>query len=48
MGCWNGTCGISNLPVKYGEKIRAVLIVGNASVLGSDKHGPPWRQKDVK
>ena len=28
MGCWNGTCGVSNLPIKCGDPIRAVLITG--------------------
>jgi len=29
MGCWNGTCGISNLPITAGTPIRVVLIVGH-------------------
>ena len=26
MGCWNGTCMISNLPIIYGDEIKLVLI----------------------
>lgn len=26
MGCWNGTCLISNLPIKAGEKVVAFII----------------------
>jgi hypothetical protein len=26
MGCWNGTCMISNLPIISGEKIKLVLL----------------------
>ena len=26
MGCWNGTCMISNLPIQQGEKIKLVLL----------------------
>ncbi len=26
MGCWNGTCGITNLPIRGGDKIAAFLI----------------------
>jgi len=29
MGCWNGTCGISNLPIKHGDKIKVVVIHNN-------------------
>lgn len=29
MGCWNGTCGISNLPIKSGEKIALFVIERN-------------------
>jgi len=28
MGCWLGTCGISNLPIFAGDPIRAVIITG--------------------
>ena len=28
MGCWNGTCGLTHLPIIAGEPIRAVLIAG--------------------
>jgi len=27
MGCWNGTCGLSKLPILYGEKIILIPIV---------------------
>lgn len=26
MGCWNGTCMISNLPINSGEKIKLVIL----------------------
>lgn len=26
MGCWNGTCGISNLPIKQGEEIVLFIV----------------------
>lgn len=26
MGCWNGTCGLSQLPITQGEKIKCVVI----------------------
>jgi len=29
MGCWNGTCAISNLPIKHGDKIKVVVIQNN-------------------
>lgn len=36
MGSWNGTCGISNLPILYGEPIRLCLIVGHTYKLADD------------
>lgn len=29
MGCWNGTCGISNLPILSGEKVLLFVLEGN-------------------
>lgn len=26
MGCWNGTCGVSQLPLRHGDPVRAFLI----------------------
>jgi hypothetical protein len=26
MGCWNGTCGVSGLPIRAGEKIRVFIL----------------------
>jgi hypothetical protein len=26
MGCWNGTCGLSNLPILHGDKCRLILL----------------------
>ncbi len=26
MGCWNGTCGVSGLPIDCGEKIKFVIV----------------------
>lgn len=36
MGCWNGTCMISNLPIISGEKIKLVLLQSgyNPNVIG--------------
>ncbi len=48
MGSWNGTCGVSNLPIRYGDKVRAVLIVGDASSLGASRYGPAFRTEDWK
>lgn len=28
MGCWNGTCGLTHLPILAGDPIRVVLITG--------------------
>lgn len=36
MGCWNGTCGISHLPIFHGEPIRLVLIVGHTRLLADE------------
>jgi len=27
MGCWNGTCGISQLPITAGAKVKAILLL---------------------
>lgn len=29
MGCWNGTCGVSNLPITHGTKVRGFILVPN-------------------
>lgn len=29
MGCWNETCGISQLPIHVGDKIRAFILLDN-------------------
>lgn len=26
MGCWNGTCGLSNLPILYGDKVVCFIV----------------------
>ena len=31
MGCWNGTCMISNLPILSGNKIKLVILKSNVS-----------------
>lgn len=28
MGCWNGTCGVSRLPIRHNEQIRLVILTG--------------------
>ena len=50
MGCWNGTCGISQLPITAGRKIKAFLMlqseyseaIGGAGVCYSTAHFRPW------
>ena len=29
MGCWNGTCGVTQLPIKWGDPARVFLLVPN-------------------
>ncbi len=29
MGCFNGTCMISNLPISYDEEVKVVLLKSN-------------------
>ena len=31
MGCWNGTCMISNLPIQYGDRVKLVILRGGIS-----------------
>ena len=44
MGCWNETCGLTNLPIFYGEKTCAVIIEElrpyNKSCLSAEKWCP--------
>ena len=50
MGCWNGTCGISQLPILCGRKVKAFLMLqsefaeslGGAGVCYSTAHFRPW------
>jgi hypothetical protein len=50
MGCWNGTCGISQLPILAGEKVKAFLLIQsdyNKEIKGSGTSYPseyflPW------
>lgn len=37
MGCWNGTCMISNLSISFGEKIKLVLL--NRNQMSYKHHG---------
>ena len=32
MGCWNGTCMLSNLPIRCGQKVKFVILVKNQFV----------------
>ena len=32
MGCWNGTDGFGGMPIRYGDKIKAVIIQNNIGV----------------
>ena len=27
MGCWNGTCALTHLPIRHGEKVRAFILI---------------------
>ena len=29
MGCWNGTCGITQMPIKAGEKVALIFLMEN-------------------
>ena len=50
MGCWNGTCGISQLPIMAGMKVKAFLMlqsefvseVGGAGVCYPTAYFRPW------
>jgi len=50
MGCWNGTCGISQLPILAGQKVKAFLMlqsrynaeIGGAGVCYSTAYFRPW------
>lgn len=50
MGCWNGTCGISQLPIRCGDKVKTFLMlqseyatqIGGAGVCYSTAHFRPW------
>jgi hypothetical protein len=34
MGCWNETCGITQLPIKAGDKVRLFVLVSQSSYRG--------------
>lgn len=36
MGCWNGTCGVSRLPIRHREPIRLVILTGVTHKLAND------------
>lgn len=50
MGCWNGTCGVSQIPILSGMKVKAYLIlqspyaeaIGGAGVCYTTAHFRPW------
>lgn len=50
MGCWNGTCGISQLPILAGQKVKTILmlqsryhdVIGGAGVCYSTAYFRPW------
>lgn len=50
MGCWNGTCGISQLPILSGTKVKTFLMlqsefahgIGGAGVCYSTAYFRPW------
>jgi hypothetical protein len=41
MGHWNGTCGITNLPIRSGDPVAAFLIAVPISNLFADKESAP-------
>lgn len=38
MGCWNETCGISQMPICGGDQVRMFLIVSNSFDSSDDNH----------
>lgn len=49
MGCWNGTCGVSQLPIHHGEPVRLFLLVPsgnepnpNCMVHNTSLYEPGW------
>lgn len=43
MGCWHATCGVSRLPIRYGEPVRAFLIVGKRHGLNHAFRDKDWK-----
>lgn len=39
MGCWNGTCGVSQLPIHCGDKVKLVLLKKSMYIEDSVKGG---------
>lgn len=37
MGCWNGTCGLSHLPITAGTKVRGFILKPNRYNVADDK-----------
>lgn len=39
MGCWNGTCGVSQLPIHCGDKVKLILLKKSVYIEDSVKGG---------
>jgi hypothetical protein len=50
MGCWNGTCGVSRLPIRNNEPIRLVILTGVAHrlLIPNMIRDPATWQPDIK
>ena len=31
MGCWNETCGLTNLPIRYKDRVKLLIVVRKES-----------------
>lgn len=38
MGCWNGTCMVSNLPIIHGDKVKLVMLHNPTMVLDANEN----------
>lgn len=49
MGCWNGTCALSNLPIMYGDRVKLIFICAfnTAPIPGANHPISPSYPDDV-
>ena len=47
MGSWNETCGISQLPIRPGEKVRVLFIVGRPPYSDNNRTGGIYYVDDI-